>query len=173
MKNRQFVLIGNSLIADFDWQARMPFFKVADFGTPGETTQDLLEKLPSIIEKLNDPVAVVVVCGTNNVVNGDYDFIDSLEQIVVKLTNAYPETEIIVNSLFPINVSSIPREKIVQINTDIESLTKKTGSTFLNMFKRFESSDANLILEDGIQLSEKAYDFWARSISEYLAFLVE
>ncbi len=43
MNKEKFVFIGNSLVADFDWQARMPFFDVTNLGIPGETTQDLLE----------------------------------------------------------------------------------------------------------------------------------
>lgn len=173
MEKEKFVFIGDSLVADFDWQARMPFFEVANYGTPGETTQELLERLPSIIKELENPRIILIVTGTNNVLNEDYGFIETLDEIIIKLSKAFHETEIIVNSLFPISVASLSEKALVRVNKNIEELTEKTGSCFLNMYDRFARSDAQLLLEDGVHLSEKAYDLWSRSIMESLAFLLE
>jgi len=173
MGKEKFIFIGDSLVADFDWQARMPFFDVKNYGVPGETTQGLLERLPSIIEKVDNPLIVLIMTGTNNVLNEDYSFVDLLDKIIIELSNANHETEIIVNSLFPINVPALSKEGIIRINKDIEELTRKTGSCFLNMYDRFENSEAQLFLEDGVHLNDKAYSLWARSIMEYLSFILE
>ena len=82
-------------------------------------------------------------------------------------------TEIIVNSLFPIQVDFLSKDAITRVNGGIEELTRKTGSCFLNMFDRLKDSDAKLFQADGVHLTGKAYDLWARSIMETLAFLLE
>lgn len=173
MEKEKFVLIGDSLVTDFDWQARMPFFEVENLGLQGESVQELLKRIPAIIEKIGTPRIILVMTGTNNVANGDFSFFETYDEIIVELSNAFHETEIIVTSLFPITIPSVSAKELERVNKDIEELTKKTGSCFLNMYDRFASLTTEVFLEDGVHITEKAYDIWARSIMECLAFLLE
>lgn len=173
MEKEKFAFIGDSLVADFDWQSRIPFFNVINYGIPGEVAQDLLERLPTIIDELKDPQVILLTIGTNNILNEDYDFVGTLNSIITDLSNAYPETEIIVNSLFPINIPSASQEDIVRINGEIDELSRATGSVYLNMYDRFANSNTQLFQEDGVHLNKKAYHLWSRNIMEFIAFLIE
>ena len=169
----KFVLIGDSLVADFDWQARMPFFEVLNLGIPGETAQELLTRLPAIIEKIDEPRVILIMTGTNNVLRDDYSFVETLNKIVITLSKTCLDTEIIVNSLFPLSLPSLSDEGLVRINTEMEELTKKTGSCFLNVHDRLASSAADLFLEDGVHITPHGYELWARTLMGSLAFLLE
>lgn len=173
MEKEQFIFIGDSLVADFDWQKRMPFFNVVNLGVPGETAQGLLNRLDSMRSEQFNPRVILLTIGTNNVLSEDFSFIPTLDKIIIHLSNSFTEAEIIVNSLFPIQVGYLSKDTITRINDEIEELTRKTGSCFLNMFDRLKDSDAALFQEDGVHLTGKAYDLWARSIMETLAFLLE
>ena len=55
MTQETFLFLGDSLIADFDWQERMHHFEIINYGVPGETAQGLLNRIPSITEKIDNP----------------------------------------------------------------------------------------------------------------------
>ncbi len=173
MEKKKFVFLGDSLVADFNWQNRMPFFEVINLGIPGETTQGLQGRLASVISGLKSPDIILVSIGTNDVLGENYSFTAGLDKIIINLSKAFPETEIIVNSLFPIQTNFLTDEAILRINNEINDMTRRTGSCFLNMFDRFKGSGSALFQADGVHLTEKAYDLWARSIMETLAFLLE
>ena len=54
MTQSNFLFLGDSLIADFDWQARMHHFKILNYGVPGETAQGLRNRIPSMTKDLEN-----------------------------------------------------------------------------------------------------------------------
>lgn len=172
MTQSNFLFLGDSLIADFDWQTRMRHFEILNHGVPGETVQGLRNRLPALTKTLASPDLILIMIGTNNLIIEDFSFMESLRQVILTLTTNYPTAEVITNSLFPCQLPWVPPKTIQRINTAIETLTKQTGSCYLKMFDKFEPSQ-EFFLDDGIHLTEKAYDIWAKSILEYVSFLIE
>jgi len=100
-----FLFLGDDFIADFDWQKRMPFFQVHGYGVPREEVQGLLKRLQQIEERGIIPDIILIMTGVNNVIAEDYTFVDQIRRIVIRLSNTYPDAEIIVNSLPNIRIS--------------------------------------------------------------------
>jgi lysophospholipase L1-like esterase len=172
MKQGRLLFIGDSLLADFDWQERINHFEILNFGIPGETAQGLLNRLPSIEEQVVDPLIILIMTGTNNLLMEDYNFSETIRQIVVSLSHWYPRAEIIINSLIPPQIPWLNKDKIQVLNKTIEALSLQSGCCFLDMFAKFNAG-SGLFREDGIHFTEKGYNLWARSILEYIAFLLE
>lgn len=172
MTQSNFLFLGDSLIADFDWQARMHHFKILNYGVQGETAQGLRNRIPAMTEDLEPPELILVMIGTNNLIIEDYSFLDTLRQIIVQLTSRYPTAEVIINSLLPCQLPWISMEALERINQDIEAMTQRTGSCYLDMFSKFKPN-SDFFQNDGIHLTSKAYDLWSKSILEFVAFLIE
>jgi len=173
MKQGRLLFLGDSLIANFDWQARITHFEVQNLSTCGETVQSLLNKMPLIKEQADDPQIIFIMIGTNNLLMEDYTYIDSLQKSVVLLSQYYPTAEIIINSLFPLQISWIDQEAIQQLNRSMKTISLQSGCCFLDLFANFKSIKAGLFQADGIHFTEAGYNLWAKSILEYIAFLLE
>jgi len=172
MTQSNFLFLGDSLIADFDWQARMHHFTILNYGVPGETVQGLRNRIPSITKDLAPPQLILVMIGTNNLIIEDYGFQESLRQIVVQLTSHYPTAEVIINSLLPSQLPWVSLDILQRINTATEAMTQQTGCCYLDMFSKLKP-DTDFFQTDGIHLTAKSYDLWSKSILEFVAFLIE
>ncbi len=172
MTQGTFLFLGDSLVADFNWQERMHHFKILNYGVPGETAQGLLDRIPSITEVVDSPEIVMLMIGTNNLIIEDYNYLDTLQKIIIQLTSSYPTTDIITNSLFPFQIPWLDHDGLQEINSEVEMLTMRTGCCYLDMFKKFKPNP-DFFQGDGVHLTPKAYDLWSKSILEFVSFLVE
>ncbi len=173
MRQGTFLLLGDSLIAGFDWQARMPSFKVYNYGVPGEKIEDLLGRLKEIEEAVESPDVILIMSGINNVIDEDYVFIDTLRKIVIRLSNYYPNAEIILNSLPHIDIPFLVDDAVRHLNGNIETVSRESGCCYLDNFVKYSDNGMDIFLADGIQIKKETYESWARSFLEYVAFLVE
>ena len=169
----QLLLLGDSLIADFDWQPRMSSYKVQNFGLPGATAGDLLDMLSDIKNQTGVVDLIMVMVGTNDLLTDNYRFIDTLKKITVQLQKNYPLAEILANSLFPMDLPHLPDNAIPSFNTHIEAITTQTGCCFLDTHTKFLKSDAVLFQSDGVHITAAAYEIWAHTLLEHIAFLME
>ncbi len=172
MTQSNFLFLGDSLIADFDWQTRMHHFNILNYGLPGETAQGLRHRIPSITREIEPPELVLVMIGTNNLIIEDYSFLEHLRQITILLTSAFPTAEVITNSLLPCQLPWVTLDTLQRINGSIDAMTQLTGSCYLDMFSKFKAN-SDFFRDDGIHLTPKAYDLWSKSILEFVAFLIE
>jgi lysophospholipase L1-like esterase len=172
MMQSSFLFLGDSLIADFDWQTRMQHFEILNYGVPGETAQGLRNRIPTITKDLAPPELILIMIGTNNLIIEDYSYLDTLRQITVQLTALYPTTEVITNSLLPCQLPWVTIDTLERINKATEAMTRQTGSCYLDMFNKFKPN-SDFFQSDGIHITPKAYDLWSKSILEFVAFLIE
>lgn len=172
MRQGTFLFLGDSLIADYNWQERMHHFKIINFGMPGETVQGLLNRIPSIAESVKNPELVLLMIGTNNLIIEDYSFLDSLRQLIIQLTASYPAAEVITNSLLPCQLPWLSMKALTKLNQEIESMAQQTGSCYLDMFSKFNPTP-EYFQKDGIHLQPKAYELWSKNILEFVSFLIE
>ena len=167
-----FLFLGDSLIADFNWQARMHRFKILNYGVPGETVQGLRNRIPTITKDLASPDLILLMIGTNNLIIEDFRFMDSLRQIIVRLTSRYPCAEVIINSLLPCQLPWVSQERLQRINAETKNIASQTGSCYLDMFSKLKPN-SYFFQSDGIHLTDKAYDIWSKCILEFVSFLIE
>ncbi len=173
MTQSNFLFLGDSLIADYNWQERMSHFKIINYGIPGETVQGLRSRIASITDKIVEPPQLILLMiGTNNLIIEDYSFVESLRKIVIHLTSCYPATEVITNSMLPCQLPWVKKDYLVRLNQAIETITLQTGSCYLDMFSKIKPTP-DYFQTDGIHLTPRAYDLWSKSILEFVAFLIE
>lgn len=169
----QVLLLGDSHIAHFYWQSRMPSYKVTNCGVPEATAADLLASLSNIKQEVAHADVIMIMVGTNDVLSGNLEFISTLKKILVQLNHDFPTAEVLVNSLFPMHLAELPQYTITNLNSHIEAFAMQTGCCFLDTYQRFSTTDQPVFLEDGIHITEAAYELWARALLEHIAFLIE
>ena len=167
------LLLGDSLVADFDWQAKLPQYRVHNFGVPGAMTTDLLASLPVIREQVDYAEIIMVMIGTNDLLCGNHDLLHTLKKILIQLTQNYPSAETLVCSLFPMHLPHLPENTISSLNTHIEALTMRTGTCFLDVHSRLDSTAKEIFQDDGVHITPAAYEIWRRMLMEHIAFLLE
>jgi len=167
------LLIGDSLIADYNWQKRMPHMTVQKHGIPGATAQDILDVLPSIPVH-SHPDLVLVMVGTNDLYKENYDFRQTLKEIIQTCNQQFAGAEILLNNIFPMELDHLSPETIETVNCHIKELAIQTGCCLLDMHKHFHTNKLDTIFqEDKIHLTELGYELWCRNVLEHIAFLIE
>ena len=88
-----------------------------------------------------------------------------------------PETELVMQSLLPIN-ESFKRYKnldgktaqIPEINTRLAALAKEKGLKFINLFPLFVEPGTNVLRKelttDGLHLNDEGYKIWVKAIKQ-------
>ena len=167
------LLLGDSLLADHDWQARLPSYKVENLAVPGAQAPDLLGSLATLSSPTRVPEIIVVMIGTNDLLQDNDLYLQQLKQILINLSNTYPAAETLVCSLLPMDLPHLPANAVSSLNHHIEALTMRTGCCFLDLHKRFLGAKKPLFQEDGVHLTAAGYAIWERALLEHIAFLVE
>lgn len=167
------LLLGDSLIAGYNWQLRIPQFTIRNCGIPGATTAELLSTMPRLKAHHGPARLAMVMIGTNDLVLEQYGFIEDLRKIILFLTRNYPGCELLINSLLPIRLRHLGRETIPRLNSLIEAICRQTGSCYVDVYSRFIEVNEPLFQADGIHLKAEGYELWARTLLEHIAFLLE
>jgi lysophospholipase L1-like esterase len=169
----QVLLLGDSLVADNNWQQRMPGLKITNLGVPGAVTADLLNSLVQVKESSSHADVIMVMVGTNDLLSGNLGFAEPLKKIIVQLHRNYPLAELLICTLLPMELGSLPYNTIPDLNAQIESVAMQTGSCLLDTYRRFFQAKGQLFQDDGVHVTDKAYEIWTRTLIEHIAFLIE
>lgn len=168
------VFIGDSLTEYFDWQKRFPEHHVINLGIAGESVEGLLDRMDRIILGTQDPDMIFVMTGINNVAMEDYDILDACKQIINKLFSAFEKSKIVVQSILPVNLPWIDNNIIKNLNGSLQNIAKNFMAEYLNVYSLFMDSrgyiNTDCLLDDGVHLSDKGYEIWAKAVEEFLNY---
>lgn len=169
----QVLILGDSLVADHDWQARMPMFKINNMAVSGAVATDLFNSIDEIKKKQEEADVIMIAVGTNDLLDDNLDFPETLKKICIELHALYPLAELLITGIFPMELPHLAYDTIPRLNEELESYTMQTGSCFLDTHKRFALSPKQIFQDDGVHLTPIAYEIWSRTLIEHIAFLIE
>lgn len=137
-------------------------------GISGDTTTGVLRRLHALDGTRPDVVHVMV--GINDLRRGatDLEIVGNLQQIMRQLKQEHPDTRIIVHSILPTRLTSLPSDRIRRLNYSIAMTTKQEGVFFLNLQPAFTDGDGLLrrdLTTDGIHLNTRGYETWQSVIA--------
>jgi lysophospholipase L1-like esterase len=164
------LFMGDSLIEYFDWQGRFPDHRVANLGVAGEPVEGLLSRVVKVKEVYFDADLIFIMTGINNVAMGDTEFIDFYRIILEKLSSAYPDAIIFINSLLPVLADFISNEPVCRVNESLKKLAQDVSAEYLDIYSRFVDTKGRpvreYLLADGVHLSRTGYDVWSNVVEQ-------
>ncbi|MEO0456563.1 MAG: GDSL-type esterase/lipase family protein [Cyanobacteria bacterium P01_A01_bin.114] len=132
-------------------------------GISGDTTHGVLNRLSSFEQ--TRPDVIHVMAGVNDLKNGasSAEVLTNLQSIMQRLRQQHPEARIVVHSILPTRLASIPSDRIRALNAQIAQSAQAQGVVYLDLHPSFTDEVGNLRYElttDGIHLSRLGYQVW-------------
>ena len=175
----EIIFLGNSITDGGEWSEFLQNDRVINRGISGDVTEGILYRLDEITE--SKPLQVFLMIGTNDLALGSTKEItfNNICKIVNEIRNLSPKTEVIVQSIFPVNLiyekfSGHTRntEKIKWINRELSAWCSKNEIVFVDIFQVLKNENDDLLnpdyTYDGLHLNGKGYQVWVNKIRPYV-----
>jgi lysophospholipase L1-like esterase len=153
--------LGDGLTAGGRWEEWFPGYTVHNLGVSGNTTDDVIARLPEVVEARPD--AVVLQVGTNDLGwrRSDEYIVRNIETILCDLRRDLPEARLMIQSV-------VPRERdyaetIRSINRHLWQFAPTQKAVYLDLWATLAEPDGELDMaysEDRLHLNEAGYDVW-------------
>lgn len=167
--NRLTVMVGDSISLWFptEYMPRYRFW--LNQSISGDTAVGTLQRL-SLFEKTN-PDIIHVMIGINDLRQGvtDQQLLTTQGQIIRRLRWQHPQAQVIVHSLLPTRLESLPSDRIRRINSQMGAIATQEGAQVLDLHRYFtdESGQLNATLTtDGLHLNGEGYALWYSILSQ-------
>ncbi len=163
------VFLGDSLTRQGNWAERFPELGVVNLGVSGDTTEQVLERLPEVIA--SEPSTVVVLVGTNDLAwgRGAEQIVRNLESILWRLRHELPHARILVQSVLPRDRELAGRVR--DINIHIRQYAPTVKAEWVDLWPVFAEEDGELSTrysDDRLHLNEAGYQAWAEELRKHL-----
>ena len=175
------VLLGDSLSLWFPGEL-MPGRRVwINQSISGEKTKGLLNRLDLL--KDNDVEAVFLMIGINDLIWGESDeeILTNYKEIVRRLKQEHPNTQIVVQSILPHGgeesswesrdkLAALPSERIQKMNDSLKAIAAENQAYYLDLYPIFVTGDGTLrpdLTTDGLHLNRQGYLVWRSAIALY------
>ena len=161
--NRLSILVGDSLSLWFP-SGGLPGGRLwLNQGISGDTTRGILGRLSAFAEIQADQI--YVMAGINDLRRGESDneILWNLRRIMQELRWSHPDAEVVIQSILPNRLSTIPNHRIRYLNQRLAAIAQTEGVQFLDITPYFSDEAGNLRSElttDGLHLNPRGYAVW-------------
>jgi lysophospholipase L1-like esterase len=162
------VMLGDSLSELGEWQEMFPNLIIANRGIASDTTQGMLERVPTVLAM--EPKRVFLLGGINDFWWGGVEVEQAaanLQQIVERLRAA--GVAVVVQSVIlpGKNLGDEVRGKVRDLNKKLEAMAAESGCEYLDLNETL-APEGYLNLDftrDGVHLNGRAYKAWAERVA--------
>lgn len=179
------VMLGDSITRGVSWNEFVGE-KVVGRGVAGNTTKNIINRLNQVTEI--KPDQVIILAGINDFArlitekdanNAKKRVVNNYRKILNTIRKDSPDTEIIMQSILPVNRNikfyfyKNINNKIKETNQELENLAYEYDIKFINLFDYFYK-DGDLIPEythDGLHLTAEGYVRWKEIVIPYMNLL--
>ncbi|NEO29152.1 MAG: G-D-S-L family lipolytic protein [Symploca sp. SIO3C6] len=171
------VFVGDSLTDSCEWSELFPGQIIINRGISGDRTDGVLNRVDEIVR--SKPQKILIMVGINDLVQGKklVNVINNYKLILEKFQFQLPDTEVLIQSVLPINSPKaweakqikLNNNKVIAMNTKLKALAQEFSFQYLDLFSSFLDTDNQLDLRytlDGIHLNGEGYLHWRKSIEK-------
>ena len=168
------VFVGDGLSAGARWEERLSEFEVHNLGVSGDTTDEVIARLDTVVEI--DPDAVVLQVGTNDVGwhRSDEYIVRNIETILCTLRKKLPGTRMLIQSVPPRERDAV--RVIRSINRHLRQFAPTVKARYLDLWPALADTQGKLSAEwstDSLHLTEAGYVVWLAELRPALLDLLE
>ena len=185
---RAIVMVGDSLTARCPWpeilssQTQQP---ILTRGIGGEGIEGVKDRLDEVLR--HQPRQVFLMSGINDLLDGESSafVVEHVRAIVATIRKRAPQTQIVLQSLLPVNENAAPavspeeaqraqrvlNEAVVQVNRELKSMSNAREIRFVDIHSSLTDESGQLqkrFAVDGLHLSAAGYQVWKEKIESYL-----
>ena len=174
-----YLFLGDSITDFYDLEKYYEGLPVVNSGISGNTTEDILNDMKGRVYDYN-PSKVFLLIGTNDLIHDISvdDIVSNIEKIIDEINSNKPQTQIYVESVYPVNdnldedmVDVRNNDDIMEINEEIKKYCDDNGYTYINMYDKLLDDDGNFneeYTDDGLHPNSKGYEVITEEIKKYL-----
>ena len=174
-----YLFLGDSITDFYDLDKYYEGLPVVNSGISGNTTEDILSNMDSRVYNYN-PSKVFLLIGTNDLLRDKSveEITENIEIIVNNIRKNEPQTEIYIESIYPVNyeldksmVGDRSNEDIKQINENLKKYCQKNDCTYIDTYNILIDEDGNFSEEytdDGLHPNDKGYEVITEELKKYL-----
>jgi len=175
MVKEAIVFLGDSITEYGQWEEFMQHPKVRNRGIAGDTTPNLLKRLPAITKM--QPAKIFLMIGINDFLFFDrHQIIENYRQIVERIKKDSPDTQLYLQSVLPVNPTirriEVDNQEIRLLNKGIQDLAAKEQLNYIDLHTLLADEAGNLdkqYTRDGIHLNVSAYTIWKELVRPYVS----
>lgn len=166
------MFLGDSITEGGDWAGLLGDTTVVNRGISGDITYGVLARLDDVVERR--PSKLFILIGINDIGKDIPDNViaDNIRKIIQEVGRRSPETEIILQTLLPVNptVEGFPQhydkqEHVRNTNRLLRIVAAATGVTLVDLFEPFLDERHRLdpqFTYDGLHLNDAGYTKWVQ-----------
>jgi len=161
----EYVFLGDSITRGGFWEEMFPSAPIKGRGVGGDMTRDLLARLDAITSGM--PGRIYLMIGTNDLFVGvpRDEILANVRELIERVRRESPATELYVQSVLPRGAEF--RERIVDLNTELESLVLTSGGSYIDLYALFVDPDGSLrddYTNDELHLNGLGYRRWQQAL---------
>ncbi len=170
------VMLGNSITEQGMWNELLPGATILNRGIGGDNLNGMISRLPAILAQ--KPAKIFLMAGINNILfynTPPQGVAEGIEEMIVMIREQSPQTQIILQSILPVNDVLDPDKAFLQnkntliaeSNRLLGLLAQTHGVSYINLHHLFSDDFQRLkenLTTDGIHLSPEGYLLWAQTL---------
>jgi lysophospholipase L1-like esterase len=168
------VFVGDSITAGGDWQAWFPEYDVHVEATPGDATDRLNERLPSVIEIQPETLAILIGANDFGQSRSVEFVVRSIEYFLAMVRQDVPGSRTLVQSILPRGREYA--EDIQDANRHLRQYARNVNAQYLDLWATMATEDGELKPEyttDRLHLTPEGYQAWLSELRPALERLAD
>ena len=166
------VFLGDSLTQGGDWESWFPGLNAVNLGIGGNTTDDVLGRLESVVAL--DPDEIVLLIGTNDLGlrRSVESLVRNIQSVLVDLRRDLPGSRMLVQSIMPRGREFADR--IRESNIHLRQFSATVHAQFLDLWPALSLDDGELnpaYSDDRLHLTAAGYEAWLAELRPALVRL--
>jgi lysophospholipase L1-like esterase len=167
------VFVGDSITEGGLWSEWLPGVDVINRGISGNTTQDILDRMPHIVSVRPDKLFLMIGVNDLNKRLGAAVALRNYTTLFDLIDAQLPNTEVYIQSVLPVNAvwPLIDNTHIPTLNAALVQHADERGYRYIDLHSVFSDAEGALkpdLSNDGIHLLAPGYRLWRSQILEFL-----
>lgn len=167
------IFLGDEITKNYNLYAYFDQENLVNQGITSGTIPKVMENLNSAI--ILSPKKVVIMIGVNDLINAngiDNSIKENYKNLIDAIRNRSPKTEIIIESLLPINSEKYSNlnKDITEFNNYIKSIADLYNLEYIDLWSIFnkKNNSTDSYAKDGINLNIKGYELITEALEKYI-----
>jgi len=158
---RRIVFLGDSITAGGDWRAWFPDVDPVNLGVAGDTTDDVLARLDSVIAAAPDDIALLI--GTNDLGSrlSVEHLVRNIQLMLVELRRELPGARMLLQSIMPRSAEFA--DLVREANIHLWQFAPTIHAQYLDLWPALADEEGTIRREysdDDLHLTPAGYEAW-------------